>query len=56
MLDCDTEVAREYGLIKSQPRQEAKPIPDDDIWIAAIARRHNFVLVSRDDHFREMRV
>ena len=54
MLDCDTEIAREYGLIKSQLRQEGKPIPDNDIWIAAIARPHNLVLVSRDDHFREI--
>ena len=29
-----------------------KPIDTNDIWIAAIARVHNLVVVTNDDHFQ----
>jgi len=29
-------------------------IPENDIWIAAIAVQHNLTLVSRDGHFNEI--
>jgi len=28
------------------------PIPENDVWIAAIARQHNLPIVSRDEHLR----
>lgn len=28
-----------------------RPIPDDDVWIAAVARQHRLTLVTRDAHF-----
>jgi tRNA(fMet)-specific endonuclease VapC len=28
-----------------------KPIPENDLWIAAICVRHDFVLAFRDNHF-----
>ena len=28
------------------------PIPENDIWIAAIARQHNLPVVSRDEHLQ----
>jgi len=34
-----------------QPRQQATPIPTNDIWIAALVERHNLFLYSRDAHF-----
>lgn len=51
VLDCDTDTAREYGLIKNRLREKGRPVPENDIWIAAIARQHDLVLVTRDDHF-----
>jgi len=27
------------------------PIPENDIWIAAIAQQHNLIVVTRDQHF-----
>jgi len=51
VLVCDTDTARNYGLIKNQLRKKGKPIPENDIWIASIARQYDLVLVTRDDHF-----
>jgi predicted nucleic acid-binding protein len=33
---------------------QGRPIPDNDIWIAAIARQHSLSLITRDAHFREI--
>jgi tRNA(fMet)-specific endonuclease VapC len=54
VLGCDTETAREYGRIKNELRARGRPIPENDIWIAATAIQHQLTLVSRDDHFAEI--
>ena len=54
ILGCDTETARMYGEIKNNLRIKGHPIPENDIWIAAIAVQHNLTLVSRDAHFSEI--
>ncbi|MBI4507204.1 MAG: type II toxin-antitoxin system VapC family toxin [Chloroflexi bacterium] len=54
VLACDTETAREYGLVKSALRSKGRPIPENDIWIAAVARQHGLALATRDSHFREI--
>jgi tRNA(fMet)-specific endonuclease VapC len=54
VLGCDAEVAREYGAIRNELRVKGRPLPENDLWIAAIARRHDLVLVTRDNHFREL--
>jgi tRNA(fMet)-specific endonuclease VapC len=51
VLSCDMDTARWYGLIKNQLRQKGFPIPENDIWIAAIAQQRDLILVTRDDHF-----
>jgi len=51
VLNCDTEVAREYGVIRNELKLKGKPIPINDVWIAATARHHALTLVTRDDHF-----
>lgn len=50
----DELVSIEYGKIKSSLRKKGSPIPENDIWIAAIALRHNLTLVTRDKHFNEI--
>jgi tRNA(fMet)-specific endonuclease VapC len=35
-------------------RKKGKPIPENDIWIAAIARRYQLTIVTRDKHFKEI--
>jgi tRNA(fMet)-specific endonuclease VapC len=54
VLGCDTATARLYGVMKNQLREKGRPIPENDIWIAAIARQHDLILVTRDHHFDEV--
>jgi tRNA(fMet)-specific endonuclease VapC len=54
VLVCDTETSKQYGEIKNLLRAKGRPIPENDIWIAAIAKQHKLTLVSRDDHFKEI--
>lgn len=51
VLICDTETARHYGDIKNGLRAKGKPIPENDIWIAAIAKQHSLIVATRDGHF-----
>lgn len=51
ILPCSAETAREYGAIKNALRAKGTPIPENDIWIAAVARQYDLVLVTRDRHF-----
>jgi tRNA(fMet)-specific endonuclease VapC len=51
VLGCDTETARAYGTIKHGLKIKGCPIPENDIWIAAIALQHDLTLISRDGHF-----
>ncbi len=53
-LSCDLETADWYGIIKERLQTKGTPIPDNDIWIAAIALQHNLILVTRDAHFDEI--
>lgn len=54
VLGCDTETSRIYGEIKNALSVKGRPIPENDIWIAAVAIQHGLILVSRDSHFDEI--
>lgn len=51
ILNCDAATSKLFGSIKASLRTQGKPIPDNDIWIAASAIQHSLTLVTRDDHF-----
>ena len=53
-VPCDDGTARIYGEIKTALRLKGRPIPDNDIWIAAVAMQHSLSLVSRDEHFENI--
>jgi tRNA(fMet)-specific endonuclease VapC len=53
-LPCDLETTQWYGIIKDQLQRKGRPIPNNDIWIAAIAIQHGLILVTRDSHFEEV--
>jgi tRNA(fMet)-specific endonuclease VapC len=55
ILDCDSETSRHYGMVKAELRKRGKPIPENDIWIAALASQHELTLVTRDPHFVEVK-
>jgi tRNA(fMet)-specific endonuclease VapC len=54
ILDCDPETSRHYGFIKNRLRKRGKPIPENDIWNAALAHQYGLTLVTRDGHFLEI--
>lgn len=54
LLECGVGTAQRYGMLKNELRSRGKPIPENDIWIAATALEHGLVLVSRDQHFRHV--
>jgi tRNA(fMet)-specific endonuclease VapC len=54
VLYIDEETTFSYGAIKTALRKKGKPIPENDIWIAAIVLRHNLTVVTRDKHFKEI--
>lgn len=54
ILHYDTETARWYGRIFQQLRKKGRPIPQNDIWIAAVTLQHNLTLLTRDAHFNEV--
>ncbi|MEB3336395.1 MAG: type II toxin-antitoxin system VapC family toxin [Leptolyngbyaceae bacterium] len=54
VLECNADTARWYGDIKNQLRVKGRPLPENDIWIAAVALQHNLILVTRDAHFQEV--
>jgi len=55
ILACDGETARYYGRIKEHLRAKGTPIPENDIWIAALAKQHHLILVTRDQHFHQIK-
>jgi tRNA(fMet)-specific endonuclease VapC len=54
VLVCDEHTANEFGMIKNALRAKGRPVPENDAWIAAQAQQHGLILVTRDDHFKEV--
>ncbi len=54
LVSCDERTSRIFGEIKASLRRKGRPIPENDIWIAASARQHSLTLVTRDRHFEEI--
>jgi tRNA(fMet)-specific endonuclease VapC len=54
ILACDKSTALCYGEIKETLRKQGTPIPENDIWIAAVAIQHDLILATRDAHFEKI--
>ncbi|MDL5054174.1 type II toxin-antitoxin system VapC family toxin [Oscillatoria laete-virens NRMC-F 0139] len=50
-LDVNRQTARHYAEIRHELRLAGRPIPENDIWIAALSRQTGFAILTRDDHF-----
>jgi len=44
------KTAEGYANIRYELKKMGKPIPENDIWIAAVAREKNMTIVTRDKH------
>jgi len=51
VLDVNEPTTRYYAEISLELKRKGKPIPTNDIWIAALCRQHALPLLSRDRHF-----
>jgi tRNA(fMet)-specific endonuclease VapC len=50
-LYADDQTTHHYARLFLQLRQQATPIPTNDIWIAALVIQHDLPLFARDSHF-----
>lgn len=51
VLGIGIETARHYAAIRLELKSAGKPIPANDVWIAALSRQHAMPVMSRDSHF-----
>jgi tRNA(fMet)-specific endonuclease VapC len=51
VLDIQEPTTHDYAEITLELKRKGKPIPTNDIWIAALCRQHSLPLLSRDRHF-----
>jgi len=50
-IAVDEETAEFYAQVFSELRQKGRPIPSNDLWLAASALQHGLALATYDDHF-----
>jgi tRNA(fMet)-specific endonuclease VapC len=51
VLNVDADTADVYGQLKQALRAKGRPIPENDIWIAALAIQYDLTLMTDDAHF-----
>jgi tRNA(fMet)-specific endonuclease VapC len=51
VLSIDRLTATYFASIRRLLRQKGKPIPENDVWIAALAQQYDLKVATRDDHF-----
>jgi predicted nucleic acid-binding protein len=54
VLVHDLETADYYALVVKRLKAKGRPIPTNDIWIAANAMKHGLALYSFDNHFEKI--
>ncbi|MGV3719307.1 MAG: type II toxin-antitoxin system VapC family toxin [Actinomycetota bacterium] len=54
LLDINADVAERYATLKLELRAAGKPIPDNDLWIAALCLEAGIPLITRDCHFAHL--
>jgi predicted nucleic acid-binding protein len=51
VLDVNEPTTQHYAQIVLELKRLGKPVPTNDLWIAALCRQHSLPLLSRDRHF-----
>lgn len=54
LLAVTAQTADSYALVYAALRRKGRPIPTNDLWIAASALEHGAALLTRDAHFSEI--
>lgn len=55
VLPIDQETAQHYADIALELKKIGRPVPTNDLWIAALCRQYSLPLMSRDKHFDAVR-
>lgn len=53
-LYADDATTVVYGELRSDLKKRGTPIPTNDLWIAALCLRYDFVLATGDKHFAKV--
>ena len=51
ILPIDDETAEFYAQVFQELKKKGRPIPSNDLWLAASALQHGLALATFDDHF-----
>lgn len=51
ILPIDEQTTPIYAAVREQLRRAGRPMPSNDLWIAALTIQHRLPLVSQDEHF-----
>jgi tRNA(fMet)-specific endonuclease VapC len=51
ILPIVEDTTAHYALIRQELKKAGRPLPANDVWIAAIARQRDLPVLSRDEHF-----
>jgi len=54
VLVPDRDTAEHYARVFVQLKRAGTPVPDNDLWIAAMTLQHDLVLITRDQHFERI--
>lgn len=54
IIPVDDDTAKIDGEIVAALFKKGKPIPTNDVWIAALVKQHQLTRVSRDHHYEEI--
>lgn len=54
LISVDEETAEFYAQVFAELRQKGRPIPSNDLWLAASALQHGLALATYDDHFNQI--
>ncbi len=55
VLAIEKSTAALYAEIRYELKAAGTPIPENDLWIAALVRQHQLPIMSRDTHFDVVR-
>lgn len=54
VLACDRATADVYAPVRGELELKGQHIPENDMWIAALALQHGLTLATRDAHFNRV--
>jgi len=54
VLFATRETTEQYARLFVQLKRAGTPVPDNDLWIAALVLEHDLTLITRDGHFERV--